>query len=584
MNAAAPHRGDRGETIVRGRCVLSTVVSDEFDDAGIATSGRITAAFAGSLDNVVELAAELRLRGSDGEHTPEAVVAAGFAAWGGRRLAERMRGTFTAAVTDGEQLFCFRDQVGFGSLFYRLDERGVFLATEPKQVVAGAEMPRKPDLDVLEQTFFETYDAETPSALQGVQRVPKGTLLGSDGHGIDRTRYWDPEALLETGKYSDAELETRFVELMDQAVTRCLAGNDAILLSGGVDSSAIAAFAAPRHLARYGGQLAAITGVYPRYASVDEQPYTILVAERLGIPLHTWEPHSDALEGVEEWVRLTDGPVVAGSLALYADAYRVARELGHRTVLSGEFAEFVCTLNDYLLDHLLSHGRLRASARHLSMRRSAGAPWTRLARELAAALSPAAVRAARSRTTGAGIPAWIDRRKANEAAATSLVGPRKRWSTLQLSPFTGPGSSVEAEEICQALSGVRARRPFADVDLWAFFLSLRADTKFPDLRGKSLLRRLLRGRVPDEILDRTKKTVFDDAILANIDYSTLRRLLLDSAYRMEGVDYKALGERLHREEIGIVDYKWVMRLAAVHAFLSSTSNEPSRKDARVIHV
>lgn len=222
--------------------------------------------------------------------------------------------------------------------------------------------------------------------------------------------------------------------------------------------------------------------------------------------------------------------------------------------------------------------------RHLSMRRSGGASWTRLAREVAAALSPAAVLAARNRATASGIPAWIDRRRANEAAATSLVGPRKRWSKLQLSPFTAAGSSVEAEGVCQALSGVRARRPFADVDLWAFFLSLRAETKFPEVKGKSLLRRLLRGRVPDEILDRTKKTLFDDAILANIDYPTLRRLLLDSDYRLEGVDYKALGERLRREEIGIIDYTWLMRLAAVHAFLSSTSNEPTRKDARVIHV
>ena len=437
MNAVAPHRGDRVATIVRGRCVLSTVVADDLDDAGIAASGRVAVALAGSLDNVAELAAELSGRGPEQEQTPEGVVAAGFDAWGGLRLAERMRGTFTAVVTDGERLFCFRDQVGFGPLFYRHDERGVFVATEPKQVLAGAGMPRKPDLDVLEQSFFETYDAETPSALQGVQRVPKGTLLTSDGHRIDRTRYWDPESLLESEDYSDAELQARFIELMDQAVGRCLAGNDAILLSGGVDSPAIASFAAPRHVERYGRQLVAISGVYPRYASVDELPYTTLVAERLGIPLHTWEPHTKALEGLEEWARLADGPVVAGSLALYADAYRVARELGHRTVLSGEFAEFICTLNDYLIDHLLSHGRLRASTRHLSMRRSAGASWTRLAREVGAALSPAAVLAARQRATGGGIPAWIDRRKANEAAATSLVGPRKRWSKLQLSPFTG---------------------------------------------------------------------------------------------------------------------------------------------------
>jgi asparagine synthase (glutamine-hydrolysing) len=216
----------------------------------------------------------------------------------------------------------------------------------------------------------------------------------------------------------------------------------------------------------------------------------------------------------------------------------------------------------------LSHGRVRASSRQLSMRRALDVSWVGLGRDVAAALSPAPVRAARISRSQEGVPAWISRQKANEAAVHSLVGPRRRWSKLQASPFAGAGSSVEAEEVCQVVCGVRARRPFADVDLWTFFLSLPAEVKFPDTRAKSLLRRLLRGRVPGEILDRRDKTMFDDALLANIDYQTLRRLLIDPPHRMDGVDYKALGEILNRREIRIVDYIWVTRLAAVHAFLS----------------
>jgi hypothetical protein len=135
--------------------------------------------------------------------------------------------------------------------------------------------------------------------------------------------------------------------------------------------------------------------------------------------------------------------------------------------------------------------------------------------------------------------------------------------------------------VCQAVCGVRARRPFADVDLWEFFLSLRADVKFPDTRAKRLLRQLLRGRVPDEILDRTDKTVFDDAVLANVDYATLRRLLVDPEHRIDGVDYETLGERLRGEKLGIVDYIWVTRLAAVHAFLS---HEVAAAEAEVTRV
>jgi hypothetical protein len=93
--------------------------------------------------------------------------------------------------------------------------------------------------------------------------------------------------------------------------------------------------------------------------------------------------------------------------------------------------------------------------------------------------------------------------------------------------------------------------------------------KFPDTRTKTLLRRVLRGRVPDEILDRRDKTVFDEAMLANIDYATLRRLLVEPEHRFAGIDYDVLADRLRREEIGIVDYLWVTRLASVHAFLAT---------------
>jgi asparagine synthase (glutamine-hydrolysing) len=577
MIAAAPHRGSETYRVEHGRCVLACAREGQFGDAGVTVLGRLAAAFAGTVDNLDELAAELeRTDIALPARTPETIIAAGFDAWGGERLAERMRGSFAVAVTDGDRLFCFRDALGLSPLFYRRDANGVFVATEAKQVVAGAGIARQPDIDVLAQSLFETYDRQTPSALRGVERLPKGMVLAADWTDADvrLTQYWEPESVLETADYSPEALRERFTDLMNQAVRRCLAGNDAILLSGGVDSPAVAAFAAPRHLEQFGTPLVAITAVYPRFSAVDERGYTELAAGRLRIPLHTWEPETSPLDDLEDWVALTDGPVVAGSLALYADAYGVARELGHRSVLTGEFAEFVCTLNNFLVDHLLSHGRFRAAARQLSLERSRGASPVALMRAVAASISPRALRALRVRASANGIPAWIDRNKANEAAVQSLAGPGKRWSKLQLSPFVGAGSSVDAEEICQAVSGVRMRRPFADLDLWRFFLSLRAEVKFPDLRGKTLLRRLLRGRVPDEILDRRDKTFFDDAMLATVDYAKLRRLLAKPEHRFDGVDYNALGEILRREEMGIVDYVWVMRLAAVHAFLSRDAATP----------
>jgi asparagine synthetase B (glutamine-hydrolysing) len=568
MSAAAPHRGSRVESLLHGRCALSCVNTDGYADAGLALLDGFAAGFAGTLDNLAEVADELERRGfPTPERTPAAVIAAAFLVWG-EALPSRLRGVFAAAVTDGNRVFCFRDHLGFGLLYCRNDPRGFYAATEPKQIVAGAQIAREPDLDVLERIFFGSVDDETPCALRGVERVPKATLLVSDGEATKSSRYWDPAALLETARLSPDEQRERFDELMDTAVSRCLTGHDAVLMSGGIDSPAVAAYAAAKQLERGGKPPAALSAVYPRYSSVDERRYIELAADRFGMPLHTWEPQANALDDLVQWVTVADGPASHASLALYAESYRVARDHGYRHVLSGELAEFVVTLDGFLLDHLVSHGRVRALRRNLLLQHANGRPWRYVALHLAAAIAPGTVRAARVVRDRNGVPAWLDSQKANEFAAQSMVGTRSRWRKLQLSPLVGTGASLEAEAICQAVCGVRNRRPWADVDLWEFFLSLPAEVKFPETRSKTLVRGLLRGRLPDEILDRRDKTVFDEALLAEIDYTTLRGWLETPEHRLAGVDYDQLGERLRREKLELVDYSWTMSLAAVHAFLS----------------
>ncbi len=59
-----------------------------------------------------------------------------------------------------------------------------------------------------------------------------------------RARYWHPERMLETARLTPDEIQERFDELMIQAATRMVAGDDVVLLSGGVDSPAVAAYAA----------------------------------------------------------------------------------------------------------------------------------------------------------------------------------------------------------------------------------------------------------------------------------------------------------------------------------------------------
>jgi len=131
-----------------------------------------------------------------------------------------------------------------------------------------------------------------------------------------------------------------------------------------------------------------------------------------------------------------------------------------------------------------------------------------------------------------------------------------------------PRLALEADEIDQASTGVQVRWPWADVDLWEFFLRLPAETKYPDLRPRKLLvRRLLRGKVPNGILDQSSKTVIDDAAMTWIDYGFLRGLFADSDERIAGVNYERLREHLRREDLPPRDFRYIKILAAIHVFL-----------------
>ncbi|MGH8944932.1 MAG: asparagine synthase-related protein, partial [Acidimicrobiia bacterium] len=382
------------------------------------------------------------------------------------------------------------------------------------------------------------------------------------------TTYWEPERLLESSRLSPEDLPARFEELMSRAVDRALTGQDLVSLSGGIDSTAVAAFAADPHRARTGRSLPALSAVYPRHATVDERRYIELTADRLGLDLHTYEPEPRRLERLPEWVDAFDGPWDVWIPESAEENYLRARLLGGHTILTGEFAELVVDIQRDLLTHLLLQGKLPSVLRQLSEQHRAGTRPRALTRQVFFAFAPRFLVAAwKRRRPGFSPPHWVDPVRIRAREARRAVRRRDRWPAQQLGFLRGPGLSVEADAILQARCGVRVRRPWTDVDLWEFFLSLPAELKFPHAWSKSLVRQLLRGRVPDTILDRQDKTVFNEFVQADIDYPSLRRWLVEPRHRIQGIDYRALSERLEREDLKLSDYIWAKDLAAIQAFL-----------------
>lgn len=576
MLLEAPHRGALTEVREHGSVALGVANQPDSPDGSISAGNGLVAAFSGRLDNAAELEHQLAAHGRPAVGTtPADVVAGAFHVWGEAAPA-RLRGQFAAVVTDGERIWSFRDHVGFRAVFCREDAAGVHIASEAKQVLAGAGVPREPDLDAVERIFYgQGGGPDADCAVKGVKRMAAATVFTHDRAGTRHAgRYWSPERLLETGRYTPQQAQEGFVELFGQAVERCLTGADAVSLSGGIDSPAVAAFAAPGYQERFGRAPGAVSAVFPDLPSVDESGWISMVSDYLDMSLHTYRPEAKGLDDVQRWGALLDGPVPIVSVPELDENYSLARRLGHRSLLTGELAEYVIDHRGHLAGHLLTHGRVSAVASLVRTQRARGARWPFIVKQFGPSLAPGRLTNRylnwRGVKRAAPPPDWITRRDLTTVPRPDLLTPaRQRWSALQIGSFGGSSETLAADEVVAAMHGVDVRRPFVDVDLWEFFLSLRAEVKFPDTRRKTLVKRCLRGRLPDAILDRTDKTVFGEHLLTHADYDLMRRYLVDPPHRFGGVDYRRLAERLEQGGFSLWEYCWARDLTSAHAFLAN---------------
>ena len=559
-----------------GNVLLGIATRPDFVDESLSADGDLVAALCGKIDNAPELFIELSAAGTPPASAAAAdVIVAAFRAYG-PTVVNRFRGAFAGLVTDGQSLWSFRDQVGFRVLFWR-DDAGAFItAGEARQVVVAAEIPEEPDLDVVERLYFGGMPSDTPAALKGVQRLSQGTVatIGRE-RALVRERYWKPWDLLETARLSVDDAAERFLELLEQAAVRGLTGKDVVLLSGGLDSPAVAAYAAPEHQRRYGRPIGALSAVFPDLPDVDETTLIGISAKRYGMQLETYRPGARALDDVEEWSRRFGSPVPTLSIPEVWEAYSRVRALGYQNVLTGEFAEITYGKWPHLLPHLFVRGRWSALYRVMAAEHARGASRSGMVLDSLSAFVPGKLAnryfVSRGQNLSARIPSWIEagRSRGDLPRPDFLPPARSRWRDLQFWGIEGSTVTMEADATCAAIAGVTIRRPLADVDLWEFFLSLPAEVKFPVLQWKALARRALRGVIPDEILDRTKKTYFDPHVMQQIDYPALTRLLVAPRHRIGGVDYDELARRITRQDLSFFDWISVRELARVHAFLSA---------------
>lgn len=473
--------------------------------------GRYTLVFNGEIFNHEALRRELEAQGhvfrsrSDTEVLLRLFVQAGFAGL------ERCNGMFAIALWDAREkaLHLARDRMGVKPLVYAWDGKRLLFASEAKAVFASGGLSPVVNSRGLWDYLTFRYVPGPDSIWQGLFKLPPGCRLRiTPGMAAPEIiRYWDIPYRTPPREESEALFDEQFEALLDDAThLRTLADVPVgILLSGGLDSSTVAALAV-RHA---GAPVKTFSVAFGDAAAIDERPFARMAAARLGtdhyevvLDLKTFR---DSLDDI---VYFSDEPLADLACVPLLHVCRLARQ--HvKVVLSGEGSDEV--LGGYDLELYARRWRegrppgLRGmldpfSRGHWPDMRRWPTPFN-MTNYLSSKEKRSLMRE--------GAP-WPDSFDKLRDGLRSLGKQDLLHQTLYTfcQDWLVEDLLMKADRMSMAAS-VELRTPFLDYRLVEWAAGIAPEQKAgPDARGvwtsKRILRRLATGLLPPEIIDRPK--------------------------------------------------------------------------------
>ncbi|HTU96520.1 MAG TPA: asparagine synthase-related protein [Solirubrobacteraceae bacterium] len=454
-----------------------------------------------------------------------------------------LRGQFSAVIWEAGRrrlhLVCERlARQGW----YALERSGELLfATELRDLVALA--PSRPDPDPLSFTMWlgGLGCPEGRTLYAGVSRLGPGESFAYSGASIERRTHWrptyQPPRHAPRGELA-AELREQLRDSTWQYVSPGVTG---VILSGGIDSSIVAATAAEGQGA--GIDVRTYSAIFPG-EPYDESDKIRALTDRLGIRGQAIQPAPVgslwlALRHLQEW----GVPLVApGALMEMSVTARAAAD-GADVVLDGQTGDEILGFAPYLLADRLAQGRLLAVERLLrSWPAGRAISWRQRARVLRTyGVKGAApyrlgrfVRDHRDRS-GHG-PKWLipSRRQTFREFEDAwewkarYSGPRW-WKAFVDTAVWGPHRELRLEYLRQRAStaGMRWGSPLYDERLIDFCARLDPRIAFNQPLNRPLVREALSDLLPDVVRNQTRKANFSAFAAQSIvsDEPGLHRLL-----------------------------------------------------------
>jgi len=485
--------------------------------------GQLAITFNGEIYNFGELKKELASYPFK-THSDTEVILAAYQALGIDAFS-RMRGMFALALYDvrKQELILVRDRLGKKPLYWSIVGGTLVFGSELKALLAHPLTPHMLDHRSLGHYLAREYVPTPLTIYEGIQKLQPGNILRYKDGATHVEPFWNP--ITEVATLDEASAVARFDSLLQQATNERMISDVplGIFLSGGIDSSTVAYYAS-----KASAQKIKTFSIGFSEKSFDESPAARFVAAHLGTEHHERIlSGEDALALVQDIPEVFDEPVADASVLPTLLLSRFTREhvtvalggdgadellLGYPTFKAEQYASLYSRIPEGIRTLLCkSIDMIPASTNYMSfdfkMRKFthdfADDPVERHLQwlgsfkesELGTLLSPTVEKDA------SGINAELISQWKSECPQLEGLNA---ISHLYMRTYLMDQVLVKVDRASMRYA-LEVRAPFLSHDVVEFLLSLPSNMKYRNGRGKYLLRTLMRGRLPEEILDRPKQ-------------------------------------------------------------------------------
>ena len=446
----------------------------------------------------------------------------------GEAFVEHINGMFAISLWDSarKRLILARDRFGEKPLYYGVFDGKLVYASEPKSILVHPSVKAELDLDALRHYLSFDYVPAPMSIYKGIYKLPAAHILIVENGEVRTRRYWNLDFHKNGNVPSIEKAASELRELLSDAVRMRLVSDVplGILLSGGIDSSTVAAFAT-----QHATEKVKTFSIGFEEDSFDESRYARLVAKHLNTEHFedrlSAEKAGDLISEIGQWL---DEPLSDGSLIPTYLLARFVRQ--HVTVaLGGDggdelFAGYpmyvahkmaavygavpgflrrgviepvvnalpVSTSNmsfDYKAKRFVRASHLDPVARHHTWFGSFSIEQQQdlLTREIISQTSGDIYRGARDTL--------------NLIDSTNEI---ERMQFLDINFYMAEDILTKVDRAAMAVS-LETRAPFLDPRVGQFAASIPVDYKLRGRKGKFILKHAVKDLLPREILSRPKK-------------------------------------------------------------------------------